>query len=239
MKEYKESLFDLMLTYASKELVDEIVDKYPDPEELKGKYEFSPEFEKWAEDLMRKEKKRTRIRKHKNSWQIALIIVKKGAVTISISFALFALMAFAVPSIRVTLANYFIQQNEKHIGMELQDSSEEIQDNDPTSTNYVIPYLPKGFEITEEVDTDNLLVIQYINENDEAIRFERHNDTVTLTIDSEESGFEQVIISNYECYVSSKNGINTIIFNTENYGYIISAEISIDELIKIAESILK
>ena len=237
MKEFKESLFDLVLTYASKELVDEIVSKYPEPEELKGKYEFSPEFEKWAEEFIRKDKRRKHSKKHKSAWNMVLIIIKRAAVTICIMLSVFSLMAFAIPSIRIALANYFIEQNDKYISMELQEDNKEKNSN----SNYsdIIPYLPEGFVITKEIDNDNLLVIQYMNDNNETIQFERYTGTALLTIDNEESGFEQIMINNNICYISVKNGSNTIVFNNENYGYMISSEINMDELKKMAESILK
>ena len=237
MKEFKESLFDLVLTYASKELVDEIVSKYPEPEEVRGRYEFSPEFEKWAEDLIRKEKKRSHNKKHKSAWNMVLIIIKRAAVAICIMFSVSSLMAFAIPSIRISLANYFIEQNEKFISMELQEDNKEK--NSDLNYSDVIPYLPEGFVIAKEIDNDNLLVIQYMNDKNETIQFERYTGTASLTLDNEESGFEQTMINNNICYISVKNGSNTIVFNNENYGYMISSEINMDELKKMAESILK
>ncbi len=234
MKSYKESLFDLALTYASKEFVDEIADKYPDSDDLRGKYEFSPELEKWVDELFQKDKKKSRHKKNKDTWNIILAIMKKGAITICSAIALFALMAFSIPSLRVSLANYVIQLNEKHIAMELENEAEETQGTIKNSDLYI----PEGFEIIEEANNDNIYIIRYANQKNEIIHFEQYTGSVSLTIDNEESEFEKTIISGVECYTTIKNGVNIIVFNTENYGYKISSVISMDELIKMAESLI-
>lgn len=235
MKSYKESLFDLTLTYASKELVAEIADKYPDSDELKGKYEFSPELEKWVDELLQKDKKKSRHKKHKDNWKIVLLVIKRGAITICAAIALFALMAFSIPSLRVLLVNYAIELNEKNVSMKLENEAEGIQG----AVNNVVSYVPEGFETIEEVDNDNLHIISYANENNEIIQFEQYTGSVSLTIDSEESEFEKIVISGVECYITTKNGINMIVFNTKNYGYKISSVISMEELKKMSESLIK
>ena len=53
MLSLKEKIFEKRLKAALEKYLDEVVAKYPSPEELVGKYTFSPEFEKrWKKLLM-------------------------------------------------------------------------------------------------------------------------------------------------------------------------------------------
>jgi hypothetical protein len=133
------------------------------------------------------------------------------------------------------LVNYAIELNEKNVSMKLENEAEGIQG----AVNNVVSYVPEGFETIEEVDNDNLHIISYANENNEIIQFEQYTGSVSLTIDSEESEFEKIVISGVECYITTKNGINMIVFNTKNYGYKISSVISMEELKKMSESLIK
>ena len=52
MLSLKEKIFEKRLKAALEKYLDEVVAKYPSPEELKGKYTFSPEFEKRMEEII-------------------------------------------------------------------------------------------------------------------------------------------------------------------------------------------
>lgn len=238
MKEFKEKLFDLMLEYSSKELVDEIVGKYPDSKELQGKYIFSPEFEKKIEEIIESERKHTAHNKFKNTRTKFISIGKKIAIAIVIIIATFSVVAFTVPPIRIALLNYYIEKHDKYISFDLHEQGEEYNNEMDDNQLDIIPYMPEGFEIENIIDNESSLFITYKN-NNMLIHFERYAGEVSITLDGEDSKFEIIMIENKEVYTSSKNGMNTIIFNDKNYGYTLSSEIRIEELKKMAESILK
>lgn len=238
MKEFKEELFELMLKHASKELVDEMVAKYPSPEELKNQYDFSPEFKKRIEEILESEKKREKQNRLKNIGNKLVNTGNRIAIVVCIIVATFSVVAFTVPSIRVALMNFIIEKNEEYISFDLQGQGGNHSNEPADILLDIIPYVPEGFEIENTIENESALFITYTN-NNMFIRFERFAGAVDMTIDGEDIIFETIIIRGEEVYTSFKNGMSTIIFNDENYVYKISSEIHMDELEKMAESILK
>ena len=238
MKEYKGELFELMLKHASKELLDEMITKYPSPEELKDKYEFSSKFKKWIDEIIENERKRLKHKKFKNIKNKFMNIGKRIAIAMYIIIATFSVVAFTVPSIRVALLNFYIERHDEYISFDLQGQGEEYNNELDDNQSDIILYIPEGFEIKNTIENETALFITYKN-NNILIHFERYVGKVSITLDGEDSNFEIVIIGNKEIYTSSKNGMNTIIFNDADFGYKLSSDISMEELKKMVESILK
>ena len=234
MKELNEKIFDLMLEEASKLYVENLVAEYPSPEELEGKYTFSPKFEAWIEGIIKSERRRLKRKAFKRTLNIVLNIGQKAATIMCCAFALSLLLAFTVPPIRVAILNFVTETNEDYIEMDLKTKEE---------TNGIIGNIdidmPKDFEIIDIDKTDALLSITYQNNEGATIFLERYIGTAGTIIDSENSGFKKIAIGEEDGYILLKNDKTTVICHDEDYGYtIISSDISHEELIEIAEDII-
>jgi len=238
MKKFKEELFELMLKHASKELVDEMVAEYPSPEELKGKYDFSPEFEKRIEEIIKSEENREKKKKLKNTSKKLLNTGKRIAIAICIITATLSVVAFTVPPIRVALLNFCIERNEEYISFDLQEQGEEHIEKTDDDLSNIISYIPEGFETENITENGNTLIVTLVND-DVFIRFTRYTSAASIAVDGEDSNYKTIMIGDNEVYTFSKNNVNTIIFKDENFGYLLSSEISMEELLKIAKSMLE
>lgn len=231
-----ERLFDLMLKQATGKFVDEMVDKYPDSKEMQGKYEFSPEFEKKIQKIIDSERRRVKHSSFKNASYKFLKTGKRIAIAICIIIATFSLVAFTIQPIRVALMNFYIERHDEYISFDLQEQGEENDKAPDVNLSVIITYVPAGYEIFNIVDNESALSITYSNSN-QFIHFERYSGSAKITLDGEGVEFKKIMIGGKEGYISSKNEMNTVIINDEYYGYKLSSEISMDELVKMMESI--
>lgn len=235
MNRNNEELLDAMIKNASKQIIDEIADSYPSPEELECKHTFSPEFRTWVDGRIKQERIRERKNKRVIWWKQFRTVSIHVATALCVLFAGFLLAAFTVPPIRIAVMNFLVQHNEVHTDMDIPQKDEDFYGD----SRYVIPYIPEGYEVTNTVENDIALFITFSNKAGKSIWFERHVGAVGLTIDREDIHEEIVTIGNRDAYYFYKNGIYTIVITDENFGYKITSDTDeIDELILMAQYIL-
>lgn len=232
MKLSKMEQIDELFREASKTSIDDLINQYSTAEELEDKYEFSKKHTNKMEKLFRKSNKIENYHTSNFGHRFRRISYNAAAV-LCILFTIAVLTAFTVPTVRVKLANYFLEETNEYIEINT--------DSDNTSAEQIEgtpDYIPYGFYIDEVVESDTLLRINYINSNNDSILFVRYNGETTIQIDNEDIKFLKILISNYNGYMSEKNGIITIIFHDGEFTYrIISCE-NEDETMKIAESLI-
>jgi hypothetical protein len=241
MKKIEDDILDVFIKHASKAYLDEMVDEYPNPKSLIGKYEFSSEFEKWANETIKKEEKRNK--KTSQSWNK----VKKVSFRVaSVAYLLIAssiFVAFTVPPVREKLTNYIVTYTaDNNIELNLQNEEEE-QDcsTDKLSKFYLDKYHVEGFNIINIENYEIMLILTYQNDRGEEIRFERHVGTPSIITDGEKSEFSSITINNNEGYISYNKSetLTTIFWHDEEYSYIIMSKIDKNKVIELAERFTK
>lgn len=235
MKNYYEELFELRIKYASKEILDEMVKEYPTPEELHGKYSYSSTHVNWAQDIIKNEKQKVQSAKDKKKLKIHRVGVRVATV-FCIVMATATCVAFTVPPIRMALSNFLLEEKETYYDLELQEKNENRQFDIPA---YIEEYIPKGFEVTDVFESQSMLIVTFENDANDMIRLERLVGTAGITLDAEDSNYEDIMIGKNKGHSITKNGETVIVFNSDEYGYILSSTLTRSELIKIARKILR
>ncbi|MEX1377676.1 MAG: DUF4367 domain-containing protein [Eubacteriales bacterium] len=230
MKKKSEDMIDEILEGASRISMDSIINNYPSVEELKEKYDFSKKHNKRMEKLFRKSKK-VEGNYNYDAWQKFRKFSFNAAAVICMIFTLFTLLAFTVPPIRVTIANYIVEYNEKYVELNTN------HDNNIDDIYGAPQYIPEGYMVKDIVETKSLLKIIYINDDGKEIYFDRYNGEVNITVDNENSEFKKITIKEFTGYTITKNGQSTIVFYTDTYTYSLIADLEYSEIILIAESI--
>lgn len=232
MRQSKNEKIDALLEEAAKISIEELIEDYPNLNELEGQYEFSSKHSKKMNKLFKKAKK-LEIEGEIDAWHKFRKFSFNAAAVICMLFTVFTLVAFTVPEIRVAITNYFVEKNEEHIVINTESNT-----NNNEMTDGTPKYIPEGFEIISIIKTDIMIDAVYQNNDNDFIYYTRNAGETMLTIDNENNDFNEINISEYPGYISEKHNEITVVFHDGEYTYHIVSNIDREEIIKIAVSLL-
>ncbi len=189
-------------------------------------HSFSPEFEKNMGTIIKKAKikyiniRRFRIRK---SIVAASLMVFIYAASMSVE-------AFRTPLIRLSEKVY------TQFSAILFENEENIETPTRIKDLYVPAYIPEGYTLKEESeDFVSMHYFMYTNEKDQFIFVEQYTLGVSMSVDTEGTTTERIMIKGMEGIIYSKNGLTTVIVNDDNYVHMVSGYVSREDIIKITE----
>jgi len=191
-------------------------------------HSFSPEFEKNMGTIIKKAKikyiniRRFRIRK---SIVAASLMVFIYAASMSVE-------AFRTPLIRLSEKVY------TQFSAILFENEENIETPTRIKDLYVPAYIPEGYTLKEESeDFVSMHYFIYTNEKDQFIFVDQYTLGVSMSVDTEGTTTERIMIKGMEGIIYSKNGLTTVIVNDDNYVHMVSGYVSREDIIKITESL--
>ena len=117
-----------------------------------------------------------------------------------------------------------------------QENSEDIVFDDTIRLGYV----PEGYELRSVYYMGNGNLLTYESKDGHNLYFDySFAENSSITIDNETHSYKEIFKNNkrYYFYKSEVDDLNTLIWFDEKYSYSIDAQISEDEIIKIAENI--
>lgn len=117
-----------------------------------------------------------------------------------------------------------------------QENSEDIVFDDTIRLGYV----PEGYELRSVYYMGNGNLLTYESKDGHNLYFDySFAENSSITIDNETHSYKEIFKNNkrYYFYKSEVDDLNTLIWFDEKYAYSIDAQISEDEIIKIAENI--
>ncbi len=117
-----------------------------------------------------------------------------------------------------------------------QDNSEDIVFDDTIRLGYV----PDGYELRSVYYMGNANLLTYESEDEKSLYFNYSlAEDSSITVDNESHSYKEIIEYNemFYFYKSEQDDFNTIIWFDGKYAYSIDAQISEDEIVKIAENI--
>jgi len=163
-------------------------------------------------------------------------IFTRIAVVVFILAIVFALVFATVPSFRVQILNFLLTFDKDYTAIKLGEDGGNT--NAGFRNTYAPTYIPEGFWIKEISNMGESKIITYINDEGEYIDFWDLDLSMTANIDTENADIIKSIAINGEdgIFVLKKEGISISWSNNEKI-FIITAYISEDEIIKIAESV--
>lgn len=214
----------------------EFCDTLPSDEEL-GNISFSDEFEEKMRKLIEKQKK--------FYYYWVNTAGKRAAAIIAALFVGLTAVTFGVKAIREPFLRFIVETFEKFssiIFMNDDDNSGQSSISADAEIEFEVispQYIPEGFILDSTIEDEVRYYATYLNENKTlAITYMQTitNDTV-LQVDTENTTYNNIKINDYEAINYSKNGTNTVVFNSDKYVFTVTGSIDMDEIIKIAESI--
>lgn len=203
-----------------------LCESLPTDEELKD-ITFSETFEKNMQKLISMQKKSYYYVINTVGKRVAIIVL---AIIISLTAT-----TFSVKALREAVIQFFIETFTTHSDVSVE--GDEI----PFEMDFkkVQPrYLPEGFTLSRDLSNEILCFIEYANTENVIINYSQYrNDGTAFSVDTEGVDFETIYINGLEGIMYENKGVNKIVFADEEYFYDIKGSISMDELVKMAESI--
>jgi hypothetical protein len=229
-----DSLFEALFRQA---VIDDYVaeiDGIPPNEELAKIYSFSPEFE------LRMKKVFARYRRKEIFVRITKYIKRVAVVFLLASTVLFGILLIN-PEVRAAVGKVVVEWFEKFTSITF--SGEEMETNEDMG-RLRTEYMPDGYFQSSIEYFGNRTQVIFSNDSSAEIRFiySPGKNIANFSIDNENHTIENYMIGNASAFIAAalnNDFDNGIIFNVENYDVEIWGKIPVDELIKMAESVIE
>jgi len=206
---------------------------------------ISPRFSRRMNRLIRKSKKPENRRRKRLILIAAVIAVVAGtfsAVAARDQIAGFLMTIYEKYSVIV-----FHNDSDAHgTAAASEMTSQSGSDNVAEATGHKVPgaetvsmpaYIPEGYRQTDKIDTDLFLQVIYADAAGEEIIYERSGaDNLTMTIDTEGTQAEEIMVGQMKGIYYSNKGIQNLIWQDDSFVYTISGPAAREELFAMAES---
>ncbi len=219
---------DAMLQVAVSDSEDKMVDDL-----LKGFEGESHEFsEKHINDMQILFKKEQRSQFYRRIQTYS----KRAAVIFIAVILISAISISSVSAWRIKFMNFIIE-------MTRYDTDINFDDNDSKTDTYkfeeiTLEYIPEGFKLERSEVRENHLNLTF-EKNQEFFNFRTRDIGGSLSIDTENADVKKLMINGSYALYSENNNNSILVWHDDETAYILTGNISQNELIKIAEKINK
>lgn len=221
--------FDRLLEYAASRQLDALADAHP--LERTDKHKFSPGFERKMQLIFAREEKSKRLATFK-------IRVVQIAAAILIFILLSGITILSVEAWRVRVLNFIIETNEKYTSFMINDGSIDYSQFTDTETPgmHLPSYIPDGYTLESTEIVGSFYMVTYENEGGDLIILQGLTSGSSVGIDSEDAYHEQLFVNDELAYYYFKNDYSTLLFGYKENKFLLGGLISMDEIIRMAES---
>jgi hypothetical protein len=225
-------VFEALFRQAVIDDFNEEIDSIPTNEQLAKIYSFSPEFELRIKKLFTKDRRKDFIK------TISLYSRRVASVLIIVLGLLFGTLLFNA-EVRAAVGNVLVEWYEKFTSFTFRD--DEIIDE---KKDWTLKYLPEGYIQENYQVLGRITSIEYRNNQGEKIRFTYvpEGSATNISVDNENHQISNYVILGNEAFsitALDDKFDNGLIWNMDGHTFDLWGKVSIDELIKIAESIVE
>lgn len=225
-------VFEALFRQAVIDDFNEEINSIQSNEELSKIYSFSTEFETRMKRLL------TKVRRKDHFKKIMYYSRKVASIVIIVLGLLFSSLLLNT-EVRATVGKVLVEWYEKFTTFSFRDDVV-IDEN----KNWILGYIPEGYvQKTYEV-LGRIKNIEYVNIQGDKIRFTYvpDNSITNISVDNENHEIDTFILLGNKAYsiIATNNEFdNGIIWNMEGYTFDLWSKLPIDELKRVAESIVE
>lgn len=158
----------------------------------------------------------------------------------SVLLALLLALTTATVSVkawREKVAEFFAQVFDTHTAVTFVDETPNLA-RSVTFEHKAPTYIPDGYVVEKETSSQGVYNIIFVDKDDNAIRYkQRQKDKIGIQADTEESAYIKTTINNLVGITYNNKGVITVLFSDDKYTFTLSGPCTLEELIKVAESI--
>jgi len=231
MESRTEIVFNTLIDAAAEEALLQEMNEMPSCEELDKIYSPTPEMDLRMRKLIKRVENTQKTKK-------ILVQASKSAMILFAFLAVATMVLIAVEASRNYIFNTFIQWNNNHTAIQFQPS-----DKSNDFDKYTLHYIPEGYKLDTTSSSENTRTFIYTNEKDENIFVQQSiADSAKLSVDNENNQPSIMTIHGFEAFFfqsTSDNDSNSLIWKENNIAFTLISSLDKNEMILIAENILK
>jgi hypothetical protein len=231
MKKIDDSVFEALFRQAIIDEYNEEIDSIPPKEELIKTIIFSPDFELRMKRLFAREKR-------KGYYKKALSYSKRVAAAFVITTTIIFGMLLFNPEVRAAVKNTVVEWYDKFTSFIFQSEASDTNKN----MEWQPEYLPTGYHENFIEKLGKSTNVEYADPQGNIVYLSyrpEENDT-NISVDNENHKIESETINGQVAYIlraTSEEFENGVIWSMEGYTFSLWSKLSVDELVKIAQSI--
>lgn len=171
------------------------------------------------------------LRKPIQVWSVARRIAASFLIVLGLGGA----VLFFVPEVKAAIVDTIVAFWDTHVSFHFSKSNVEIQLGEHT-----LYYLPKGYELTDKLETSSTSRYIFTNTTDELILYCMADIATAPKIDSEQRTIQTIELAGYEAYALLPNDANNetlLIWGNETRSFMLKGNLLLSELITIARNI--
>ncbi|NLC02927.1 MAG: DUF4367 domain-containing protein [Tissierellia bacterium] len=225
-------VFEALFRQAVIDDFNEEINSIESNEELSKIYSFSTEFETRMKRLLTKDRRKEHVKK-------TMYYSRKVASIVIIVLGLLFSSLLLNTEVRATVGKVLVEWYEKFTTFSFRDDVVIDENKD-----WILGYIPEGYEQKNYEELGRIKNIEYSNVQGDKIRFSYvpDNSITNISVDNENHEIDTFILLGNKAYsiMATNNEFdNGIIWNMEGYTFDLWGKLSINELERIAESIVK
>ncbi len=201
------------------------IEALPTDDEIE--HEFSNDFERKMERLIRRSKTRNLIG--------GMAFLRRRVVALIAAIIILFASAMSVSAVRAAVFEFITEVYEKftHIFFNESRSSQDAADG---FAIYEPAYIPEGFKLVNK-NTDGLVLLEYEKENDFISYSQQCLENVSININTEGVKLEELEFKGLPAKYYSNQGVQNLVWYDDKYMYTVSSTLDRDIVFKIAESV--
>lgn len=225
-------VFETLFRQAVIDDFNEEINSIQSNEELSKTYSFSTEFETRMKRLLIKDRRKDYVKKTMYySRKVALIII----IVLGLLFGSLLLST----EVRATVGKVLVEWYERFTTFSFRD--DEVIDG---NKDWILGYIPEGYVQNNYEVLGRIKNIEFENNQGDKIRFSYvpDNSITNISVDNENHKIDSFVVEENKAYsiIATNNDFdNGIIWNMEGYTFDLWSKLSIDELKRVAESIVE
>lgn len=191
----------------------------------------------WFNDYIKQqEKERKRAERSAKNRQI----FKRLGLSLAAMFIIAIIAVSTSEAARVMIKNMALDVQEKFTEISFSEKIPMVETDESIikrSSYYFPEYMPAGFSLIDIQESQSVLSILFMNAKEEHIlmNYALSNDSIQL--DTENATVMEIEVQGEKGLASIKNGLVIMVWPMEGYRFVLQGNISLDDAIKIAESI--
>ncbi len=162
-------------------------------------------------------------------------INRQLAASAAVLLLVFLVSVFTVDAFRLEVLNFLLRMESEYTFVRLEDP-----EPDTGWTGGMPAYVPEGYEVESMASTGAFKRIIYTMpaDGDKLIVFSEYEDSNGVNIDSEDADYiGNVSVSGSEATLTTKNGLNNIVWTAGNRFYHLYGTLTAEEIVRMAESV--
>jgi len=231
MKENENKVMESFYYYIGENHVNHIAEEF---DRISADASETSTLDAWFDDYKIQLKKLDQKRKFRSRIQL---LSKRVAIFIAIALVGIFVTTMSVEAFRIKLFNIVTEVTDKYTKVSIIETENGLESQIDWDAYYTPEYIPADYTYSSSENFGEIKIIFYSDTSGKEIQFSQTPVNPEYQIDTEDAVVTEVLINAEKGFLVEKEGLQTLIWTTDERTFHIIGEIERDEIIKMAESL--